>query len=93
MKINGTVEIELDWEQEVRVVSDILKRDYASLAEDVLFFYSKLETLDLIDKQDYEFDLEIMKNIEGVLQNYMIWSEWAAWREKNAEVRKLYTQK
>ena len=71
MLINGTVKIELDFDQTQEVVVHTLKNDYLSIYDDYKALEKDLENLQPYQKEDMEDSKRYLEAIEVLLKYYM----------------------
>jgi len=71
MLINGTVKIELDFDQTQEVVVDTLKIDYLSIYDDYKALEKDFENLQPYQKEDMEDSKRYLEAIEVLLKYYM----------------------
>lgn len=91
MFVEATSKVELTYDQQEKVIVQILKNDYSSISNDVLELYSKgiyeLENYELEDLNSYT---KILRSIDGVLYYYMERSEYMSWKCSNNNVVRFY---
>jgi hypothetical protein len=71
MLINGTVKIDLDFDQTQEVVVDTLKNDYLSIYDDYKKLQQNWENLQSYEKEDMEDSKRYLEAIEVLLKYYM----------------------
>jgi hypothetical protein len=71
MLINGTLKIELDFDQTQEVVVHTLKNDYLSIYDDYKALEKDLENLQPYQKEDMEDSKRYLEAIEVLLKYYM----------------------
>jgi hypothetical protein len=71
MLINGTVKIDLDFDQTQEVVVDTLKNDYLAIYDDYKALEKDLENLQPYQKEDMEDSKRYLEAIEVLLKYYM----------------------
>lgn len=71
MLINGTVKIELDFDQTQEVVVHTLKNDFISIMDDYKKLQQNWENLQPYEKEDMEDSKRYLEAIEVLLKYYM----------------------
>jgi hypothetical protein len=91
MYINGTVRIELDYDQQHKTLVEILKQEYGSLAIAVNR-YAEARDIDLLpwQREDHKDDLRVIKAIDDLLWNYMSDTEYSNWKTIWKKTRAIY---
>lgn len=83
MIIEAMVNIELNHEQESRVLIQILARDYARILSDYKHLKANVSELDDIDFQDMKDQEKFLNAIEDIVKCYMEHSEFNRWLRDN----------
>lgn len=92
MIIKGTVNVEIDSDQVENIIVDLLKKDYTSLARDVSVLVEKANRGEAAEYEllDLKHDLSLMKAMDYVLANYMIYSDHQQFRRTWKKYVDLY---
>lgn len=78
--VKGTVNFNLDMDQETSVVVQVLKRDYSSILNSALALMQQEDDLEKHQQEDLRNYIETLRAMEGVLQYYTEYSEYESWR-------------
>lgn len=92
MLVQATATVELDFEQQSKVIVQILKNDFASLKRDVLELSASLNSLKPYEYTDFYNNLKVLESIDGVLSYYMEYHDHKDWRSSNKDVIGLYEE-
>lgn len=74
MIIKGVVSVELDYDKRDEFLRNALMDDYGSLAKGIDKLMSQTD-LKRHEKEDLEYDLNLMSAIDTVLSNYLTYTE------------------
>lgn len=83
MIIKGTINLELDADQLDDVIVKALQEDYMSLAKDVSVLSEKAYRAEAqeYELQDLKHNLLLMKSMDYVMSNYMLYAEHQQFRK------------
>ena len=92
MFVTGTVNVEVDIDQQSGLVASIIQKDYASLASDTLALYLRFDTLEDFECQDYYNNIEFLSAMDTVLSYYMLPEKYDQFREKWRQIVEMYKE-
>lgn len=92
MFVTGTVNVEVDIDQQSGLIASIIQQDYASLASDTLALYKQFDTLEDYQCQDYYNNIEFLSAMDKVLSYYMLPEKYDQFREKWRQIVEIYKE-